>query len=91
MSDVSRLASKYIRNAERALNDAEAATARDRDACVKNGKVTELLEYARRYLEDGKYYFAENRFDVALTSAAYCEGVLDALRLLGLVKFEWTT
>jgi hypothetical protein len=54
---------------------------------VNNTK--EILNLAKTYLEDAKYYTDKNRFDVALTSIAYCEGLLDALRLLGAVKFEW--
>ena len=43
------------------------------------------------YLEDAKYYKAQGKFETSLTSVAYCEGLLDALRLLGAVKFEWPT
>jgi hypothetical protein len=42
-------------------------------------------------LEDAKYYKDQKRFETSLTSVAYCEGLLEALRLLGAVKFEWPT
>jgi len=42
-------------------------------------------------LKDAKYYKDEKKFETSLTSIAYCEGLLDALRLLGVVKFEWPT
>jgi len=45
--------------------------------------------YVTTYLEDAKYYKAQKRFETSLTSVAYCEGLLDALNLLGAVKFEW--
>jgi len=41
-----------------------------------------------RYLEDAEHY-AEERRATALASVSYAEGILDALRLLGLVEFEW--
>jgi len=50
--------------------------------------VSGLLDHARRYLEDAEYYRSDDGA-VALTSVAYAEGVLDALKLLGLVEFEW--
>jgi len=42
-------------------------------------------------LQDAKYYKAHGKLETSLTSVAYCEGLLDALRLLGAVKFEWPT
>ncbi len=56
------------------------------------GQETEkVLDYAKRYLEDAAYYRDQKEFETALTSVAYCEGLLDALRLMGMVKFEWPT
>jgi FAD synthetase len=42
-------------------------------------------------LEDAKYYKALGKLETSLTSVAYCEGILDALRLIGAVNFEWST
>jgi len=42
----------------------------------------------RRYLEDAEYYRVDQS-PVALTSVAYAEGILDALKLLGLASFNW--
>jgi len=50
-----------------------------------------ILDHAKRYFEDTLYYCDQKRFETALVSIAYCEGLLDALRLLKLVKFQWTT
>ena len=52
--------------------------------CVKK-----VVESAKAYLEDAKYYKGKNRFEVSLASVAYCEGLLDALRMLGVLRFEW--
>jgi FAD synthetase len=40
-------------------------------------------------LQDAKYYRDNGKLEVSLASVAYCEGLLDALKMLGAVKFEW--
>ncbi|MEM3626655.1 MAG: DUF357 domain-containing protein [Candidatus Bathyarchaeia archaeon] len=80
------LVSKYIASAEHALGELkvlEAPTGFD------VGDVKEVVELAKAYLEDAKYYRDEKRFDVSLASVAYCEGLLDALKMLGAARFEW--
>jgi len=56
---------------------------------VESEKVEEVVQWARAYLEDAEYYREKEKFEVSLTSVAYCEGVLEALKLLGAVNFEW--
>jgi FAD synthetase len=53
--------------------------------------VASVLRWATDYLEDAKYYKAQGKLETSLTSVAYCEGLLDALRLIGAVNFEWPT
>jgi len=53
--------------------------------------IREALEWVKAYLKDAKYYRDRKRFGVSLASIAYCEGLLDALRMLGAVKFKWPT
>ena len=52
-------------------------------------EANEVLESAERYLKDAIYYRNQSRFETALASIVYCEGLLDALRLLGMVEFRW--
>jgi FAD synthetase len=52
--------------------------------------VNNILRWAFDYLEDAKYYKAQGKLETSLTSVAYCEGLLDALRLIGAVNFEWS-
>ncbi len=80
------LVSKYTASAEHAFNTIAVS-----ETCANAGadSIKEILNLAKAYLEDAKYYVSKKRFDVALTSIAYCEGLLDALRLLGAVRFEW--
>ncbi|MEM2953079.1 MAG: DUF357 domain-containing protein [Candidatus Bathyarchaeia archaeon] len=81
-----RLVSKYIASAEHVFNQMEILENYPRLSaeCVR-----QVLESAKAYLEDAKYYRDKRRFEVSLASVAYCEGLLDALKMLGAVKFEW--
>jgi FAD synthetase len=54
-------------------------------------EVDAVLCWATDYLHDAKYYKSNGKFETSLTSVAYCEGLLDALRLIGAVEFEWPT
>ena len=55
---------------------------------IDDDGVKALIEHAARYVGDAEYY-ARERKATALASVSYAEGILDALRLLGLVEFEW--
>jgi FAD synthetase len=82
------LTSKYISMAEKVFSE-----------LIKNKTpigisvevVASVLSYATDYLEDAKYYKTQGNLETSLTSVAYCEGLLDALRLIGAVNFEWPT
>ena len=82
------LASKYIVSAEKALKEMQRVKGA---ITLSEESVNKILAYATAYLEDAKYYKAQKKFETSLTSVAYCEGLLDALKLLGAVKFEWPT
>jgi len=80
------LASKYIDSTEYVLK--KMKTVED-PISIDAGSIEKVVEYVKAYLKDAKYYMDENKLEVSLASVAYCEGLLDALRLLGVVKFEW--
>jgi FAD synthetase len=82
------LASKYIVSAEKVLKEMQRAKGA---ITVNEESVNNIVEYAAAYLADAKYYKAQKRLETSLTSIAYCEGLLDALKLLGAVEFEWPT
>jgi FAD synthetase len=82
------LAAKYIDSAEKVLKELVQTKA---SIAVTEEKRAEVLRWAADYLEDAKYYKAQGKLETSLTSVAYCEGLLDALRLLGVVTFEWPT
>jgi FAD synthetase len=51
-------------------------------------QLEELLKHSENYLYDSEYYRVDKKA-TALTCVAYAEGILDALKLLGIVDFEW--
>ena len=87
--DVKDLVAKYISNTGQVFLDIKISA--DEEIKLERQKIDEVLEYARNYFEDSKYHCNQKKFEVALTSVAYCEGLLDALRLLGVAEFQWPT
>jgi FAD synthetase len=82
------LTTKYISSAEKVLEELKRAPTSIK---LTEETVADILRWANDYLEDAKYYKAQGKFETSLTSVAYCEGLLDALRLIGAVNFEWPT
>ena len=80
------LTGKYIASAEKAMKELQQTKGA---VTVTEEDVNSILSYVTNYLEDAKYYKAQKNLETSLTSIAYCEGLLDALKLLGAVKFEW--
>jgi FAD synthetase len=83
---IEELVMKYIRGAERVVQ--EIGQLPD-DVHLNEEEAKTVFEWAKRYLEDAKYYQKEGKLETSLASVAYCEGLLDALRLLGAVEFSW--
>ncbi len=83
--EVDRLIEKYSVGCRRVLGELKPNPL---PKTIDKAQVDEMLDHTKRYLDDAEYYRGMND-PVALTSVAYAEGVLDALKLLGLVEFEW--
>ena len=83
---VEELVTKYIRGAERVIQEIGQLP---EDVHLNEKEAKKVFDWAKRYLEDAKYYQKEGKLETSLTSVAYCEGLLDALRLLGAVEFSW--
>ena len=80
------LVSKYIQISERVFTEIKIT----QDSTQVDGEKAEsVVETAKRYLEDARYYQKRSRLETSLASVAYCEGLLDALRLLGIAEFSW--
>ena len=80
------LVSKYIASAEKVLLEMQRSHG---SLTINEASVSKIVDYVADYLADAKYYKAQRKLETSLTSVAYCEGLLDALRLLGAVEFEW--
>ena len=80
------LVTKYILGAERVVNEIEPLPD---EVQLNEQEVTTVFDWAKRSLDDAKYYQNKGQLETSLTSVAYCEGLLDALRLLGAVEFSW--
>lgn len=86
MTNIEELITKYIGGAERVIQEIGQLP---EDVHLKEEEAKTVLDWAKRYLLDAKYYQKEGEQETSLTSVAYCEGLLDALRLLGAVEFSW--
>lgn len=86
MTIIEELIMKYIKGADRVINEIKEIPEK---VNLKNEEAETVFDWAKRYLEDAKYYQQKGKLETSLTSVAYCEGLLDALRLLGAVKFSW--
>ena len=82
------LTTKYISMAEKVFSELKRTQT---PISLTVEMVASVLSYANDYLEDAKYSKAQGNLETSLTSVAYCEGLLDALRLIGAVNFEWPT
>jgi FAD synthetase len=83
---IDELITKYIRGADRVVKEIGELP---ENVQVNEEEAKTVFDWAKRYLEDAKYYQEKGKLETSLTSVAYCEGLLDALRLLGVVEFSW--
>ena len=81
-----KLVLKYIASTEYVLKNMETL---ENSMNINREGIGKVVEYVKAYLKDAKYYRDKRKFEVSLASVAYCEGLLDALKLLGAVEFEW--
>jgi len=72
---------KYIYGVEKVLGELESSGyMRD---------YTELLDAAKRYLEDAKYYLGKKDCATALVNVSYAEGLIDSLKYTGAIEPKW--
>ena len=77
---------KYIAKVEAALRAVEGQSL---NLAIESSKAAYVLELARMYWEDAKYFQKKGDLGTALATVSYSEGLLDALRIMGVVEFEW--
>jgi len=73
--------SKYLSNLDHALETLKLR----RDS----KPARDVVDLARCYMEDSRRFYEEGRWFEALAAASYAEGLLDCLRILGDVEFDW--
>ena len=83
--EVQRLTTKYLKSCRQAIQNLKKTTPPDQ---LTTDNINSLIQHATNYLDDSEYY-AQEKKATALASVSYAEGILDALRLLGLVDFQW--
>jgi FAD synthetase len=85
-NEVRSLVGRYVSSIELALKDLKI---RDSNSTLVEHNIELVIDAVKRYLSDAKYYLEINKEAIALTSISYAEGLLDALRIMELVDFEW--
>jgi len=79
------LAEKYICAMEKTVSNLQRTRG---EIAVSEACIDELMGYVTAYLADAKYFLGQEKYETSLTSIAYCEGLLDALKILGAVKIS---
>ena len=69
----------YIKNLEEALEG----------LVLKDPAYKHVVELAQAYLKDAKYYYSVGDRETALATVSYAEGLLDALKMVGVADFAW--
>jgi diphthine synthase len=85
LGELDRLIEKYSSVCKRVLQELNPMKL---PQTIQYDDVMAILDHAKRYLDDAEYYKTEKK-EVSLASVSYAEGILDALKLLRLVEFEW--
>ena len=74
-------ARSYILKVERVLDEIQIRADSER--------VMEIIEIVKSYLEDSKKFLENGEVFNAVAAVSYAEGLLDSLRNIGYVDFEW--
>jgi hypothetical protein len=51
---------------------------------ISNPDALRVIDYAKRYVADSKYFLETGKPATALASVAYAEGLLDSLSIIGI-------
>ena len=72
----------YLTAIERALKLAES---------ISNPEALRVVDYAKRYVADSRYFLDTGKPTTALASVAYAEGLLDSLSIMGVADLKETS
>jgi len=73
---------RYLNNLNNVLNQIKEKGVEEED-------VKGIVDLADRYLSDAKYYLKMGDLFTSLVCVVYAEGLLDSLRFLGKLKYNW--
>ena len=79
--------SRYISATDRVFAAMEQSPPSDGELLKR---MDENISLSKIYLSDSKYYLETGDLVTALVCIAYCEGLIDACKNLGWLKYEWT-
>ena len=80
--EAKRLAQRYLTKLDKILK---------RNKLTKSGlEASRVVDEVQRYVSDGRFYFKQKSYLTSVVAASYAEGLLDCLKLLGLVEFTWS-
>jgi FAD synthetase len=80
--DPGERARAYLVAVEKAINVAET---------IDNRDALRIVDHAKRYVADSRYFLGTGKPTTALASVAYAEGLLDSLIILGFADSSGTT
>ena len=72
----------YLAAIERLLKLAES---------VSNPEALRVVDHAKRYVADSRYFLDTGKPTTALASVAYAEGLLDSLSIMGVADLKETS
>ena len=82
--DAHERAGKYLEATSRSLETLKMTRV---ESPLSSRLPDRVVELARSYEKDSKHYLSDNKPVTALACIAYAEGLLDALKFLGLAEF----
>ena len=85
-NEVAERTDRYLSKAESVLRN---IALRDLPTSLSLEDVERVTAQASNYTEDTKHFLTAGDAETALASISYSEGLLDALRLLGLARLTW--
>ena len=74
--DPGERARAYLTAIEKSINQVEN---------ISNPDALRVIDYAKRYVADSKYFLETGKPTTALASVAYAEGLLDSLNIIGVM------
>jgi len=75
---------RYLVSIEKVLGEMKLSSM----SSIDEKQIKEVVASAELYAKDAKHYLEEHP-STALAAISYAEGLLDALRFLGLARFTW--